>query len=132
MSAILSKGIAQLQVEGDLTVGANKERWVAPVSGTLVYATAGLKTAPTGAALQFNVKVNGDTVWSPTMAIAASTAAEELTPVKFAVGDVISVSVTQIGSSVAGAGLEVNLAFGGASSDAGPVSYKDFWGNVGM
>jgi hypothetical protein len=131
MSAILSKGIAQLQVEGDLTVGANKERWVAPVSGTLVYATAGLKTAPTGAALQFNVKVNSNTVWSASMAINSTTATAEVTPTKFAAGDVISVSVTQIGSSVAGAGLEVNLAFDGASSDAGPVAYLDFYGNVG-
>ena len=131
MGAILSKGVAQLQVEGTLATGTNVERWVAPVSGVFTYATAGLKTAATGASLQFNVAVNGSTLWSRTIAVNQTTAAEELTPVKFAVGDVVAINVTQVGSTVAGAGLEVNLAFEGASSDAGPVAYRDFWANVG-
>jgi hypothetical protein len=131
MGAILSKGVAQLQVEGTLATGTNVERWVAPVSGVITNATAGLKTAPTGAALQFNVKVNSNTVWSASMAVNSTTATAEVTPTKFAAGDVISINVTQVGSSTAGAGLEVNLAFEGASSDAGPVAYIDFYGNVG-
>jgi len=77
-------------------------------------------TAPTGASMQFDLKINGTSIYAtlPTIAVGSTNSAS--TPGTFstafiaasqtiAVGSAMSYFVTQVGSTVAGAGLEVIL-----------------------
>jgi hypothetical protein len=77
-------------------------------------------TAPTGAALQFDIKVNGTSIYATLPTIAAGSTNSTASPGTFAsafvtagqviaTGSVIAYFVTQVGSTVAGAGLLVIL-----------------------
>jgi hypothetical protein len=77
-------------------------------------------TAPTGAALQFDIKVNGTSIYATLPTIAAGSTNSTASPGTFAsafvtagqaiaTGSVIGYFVTQVGSTVAGAGLLVIL-----------------------
>lgn len=82
-------------------------------SGTIVAVKAYVNTAPTGASLIVDVNKNGTTIYGtqgnrPTVAAAANAAtvgAHSVTT--YAVNDVLSVDVDQIGSTVAGSDLVV-------------------------
>jgi hypothetical protein len=77
-------------------------------------------TAPTGAALQFDIKINGTSIYATLPTIAAGSTNSTASPGTFAsafvtagqaiaTGSVIGYFVTQVGSTVAGAGLLVIL-----------------------
>lgn len=120
----MSKSAIKLESAGVLTVGANKDRWVATSPGHILNVFAVVGTAPTGAALIVDVLLNGVSVFGanakPTVAAASATgvSTQGLTPVldpaidaRFDTGDVVSLSVTQVGSTVAGADLDVVLGY---------------------
>lgn len=113
------------EIAGALTVGANKDRWMAPFNGEIVGVNAVVGTAPTGAALIFDVLKNGTTIFStnpkPTVAISATTAplaapdpavaGGAAAAGRFVTGDVLSLSITQVGSTVAGSDADVVVEF---------------------
>lgn len=102
---------------GAQTVGTNKDRWVAPFAGQVINAAAVVGTAPTGAALIVDVVNGAQSVFGsgakPTIAAAATsgTADADQTVSRFNKGDVLSLSVTQVGSTVAGSDLDVVVQY---------------------
>lgn len=107
------------EAAGALTVGANKDRWIAPQAGQVLDVRAVVGTAPTGAALIFDVLKNGTTIYStatkPTVAAGATSspsAPPDADPAnRFVTGDVLSLSVTQVGSTVAGSDADVVVEY---------------------
>jgi hypothetical protein len=70
--------------------------------------TAQVKTAPTGASLIVLVKANGTTIYTLTFT-AGSTTATATGSVSIAAGAVISLAVTQVGSSIVGSDLSMTV-----------------------
>lgn len=109
----------KFEAAGALTVGANKDRWIAPAPGQVVGTIAVVGTAPTGAALIFDVLKNGVSIYAtstkptvPAAGTASPLAAPDVDPAnRFTTGDVLSLSVTQIGSGTAGSDADVNVEF---------------------
>jgi hypothetical protein len=103
-------------VEGTLTTGTNKTfEIVADGTLTIVKVKAHVKTAPTGATLIVDVNKAGTTIFTnqanrPTIAIGA-TDDDSGTPdvTALAEGNVLSIDIDQIGSTVAGADLTVEV-----------------------
>jgi hypothetical protein len=97
---------------GVLTVTVGAGRWAAPRACTVVAVYAAVGTAPTGAAVICDVKKNGATMYpsapKPTIAISAFVSSNAIPDTtSLAAGDLLSVDVTQIGSTVAGSDLSV-------------------------
>jgi hypothetical protein len=68
-------------------------------------------TAPTGSTIIIDVKKNGVSIWSVKPVIAASSFVETagtllVNPTVFAVGDLFTTHIDQVGASVVGAGLK--------------------------
>lgn len=99
-----------------LTVGTNKVVFRMPFAMTLTGVRASVTTAPTGSTLIVNIKENGTTILSTLLSIDATekTSTTAATPVvisdsALADDSEITIDITQIGSTVAGAGLKVSL-----------------------
>ena len=128
MSTVMNPDIVTLQSDGAAAVAVGVARMVAPVSGRIVAAAVSAETAPTGADLIIDVNVGGASVFAvagdqPTIAagandsaVAPATAAAAATD--FVAGDVITVDVTQVGSTVAGSDLTVTIAIVGDETPA--------------
>jgi hypothetical protein len=80
-----------------------------PFSGTITGAYVAVTTAPTGAALTADLKVGSDVAAAFSIAINGTSDAGTLTAVNcdFAAGAIVSLDVSQIGSSTAGANITV-------------------------
>ena len=109
--------ILKLEATGALTTGI-KDRWIAPFSGEIVNVTAVVGTAPTGATLIFDVHKDGVTVFTtqanrPTVPISGTESPVGQRPdvTKFAAGEVLTLEVDQIGSTVAGSDADVTVQF---------------------
>lgn len=109
-----------LTAAGALTVGAGKDRWAPAFPCQVVGAVAAVGTAPTGAALIFDLKKNGTTIYTttanrPTVAAGNSTTGSGVPAlpdvVDLALGDVLTLDVIQIGSTVAGSDARVVVEF---------------------
>ena len=100
-----------------------------PFAGTIRSVTTAVTTAPTGAALICDVNVAGTTVFTTQAnrpSIAASGFSDNSAAIEagtFAAGDVISVDVDQVGSSVAGANLSVLVTYDMVPADSGDNVY---------
>ncbi len=103
-------------VTGTLTTGTS----VAPIlvahrALTIVKAYANVKTAPTGADLLLDINKNGSTIWSTQgdrvkcAATASSGTQTSFDTTALAEGDLLTLDIDQVGSSVAGANLTVML-----------------------
>lgn len=110
----------KLESVGALTVGAGKDRWQAPFNGQVLGAGAVVGTAPTGASVIVDVLNGGNSVFGanpkPTIAATATSSATVAetdlgATSRFVKGDVLSLSVTQIGSGTAGSDLDVSVQF---------------------
>jgi hypothetical protein len=114
----------KFEAAGALTVGANKDRWVAPFNGEVIGAVATVGVQPTGATLIFDVLKNGVSIYTvntkPTVAVSTSTSpfapSDAAVPPaaaagRFVTGDVFSLSVTQVGSTVAGSDADVTVEY---------------------
>jgi len=110
-------GFACSDVTSDLTTG---EKIVVDIPFTLeitrVYAS--VATAPTGSALTVDVEDEGTSIFASVLSIAASSYNAEKTGAVFSgsassytmtKGDLLTIDIDQIGSTVAGAGLVVTL-----------------------
>lgn len=91
-------------VRGVAVAAANQMTWISPVSGTVgtIYAKVG--TAPTDADLNIDINKNGTSIFSTNLTIAASATTGNETPSTTAIsaGDVLTLDVDQVGSTVAG------------------------------
>jgi hypothetical protein len=107
--------IVKFTVAGAVTVAAGTERVRFPSAATIVAVSTSINTAPTGATLIVDVNKNGTTVFTtqanrPTIAIsgnASSNATPDVTTI--AAGDYLSVDVDQVGSTIAGSNLVVEV-----------------------
>lgn len=105
-----------LSVTGTLST-SSKAAVRMPHAGTIRSITTAVTTAPTGAALVCDVNVAGTTVFTtqanrPSIAInGTSDNSGTVEAGTFAAGDVVSVDVDQVGSSVAGANLSVLVTY---------------------
>jgi len=112
---------SKLEVVGALTVGAGKDRVAFPFDGEVVNADLVVGTAPTGADLIVDLLLNGVSIYTTVAnrprvlvsAVTSSAANRVLRPdvVKFVAGDVLSVTVVQVGSTVAGSDLDVTVQY---------------------
>jgi len=100
----------------DATTGTNKTNVITmPRAGTITRCTIYAKTGPTGAALICDINVNGTTIWSTQgnrIQIAAGSQSGVQTSfntTSLVQGDLITIDIDQIGSSVAGKDITVIL-----------------------
>lgn len=129
--------VATFSKAGTLTVGAGTGRYLMPAAGFIVGVGAAINTAPTGASLIVDVNRNGSTIFTtqahrPTIVASAFATAGPAIPdvPNFSAGDYLSVDIDQVGSTVAGADLVVQVTYmlsttpggggGGGSTQAGP------------
>lgn len=98
---------------GALTATAGAGRFPCPFAGTIVGVRPAVGTAPTGAAILVDINLNGTTVFTtqanrPSIAAGATSGGQAVPDVTtVAAGDLISVDIDQIGSTVAGSDLSV-------------------------
>jgi hypothetical protein len=99
-----------------LTDGANKVRFRADFTGTLIDVRAGVNTAPTGSALIVDINKNGVSMLGTKLSIDATettsttaASAATITTASITDDDVIGIDIDQKGATVAGAGLKVSL-----------------------
>lgn len=110
--------IATFAKAGTLTVGAGTGRFQMPSAGVIVGVGAAINTTPTGANLICDVNKNGTTMFTtqanrPTILANANATAASAVPdvVTFAAGDYLTVDIDQVGSTIAGADLVVQVTF---------------------
>lgn len=101
-----------------LAVAAGVLTFRMPFAFSLTGVRASVTTAPVGAAIQIDVKVNGVSVFSTVLSIDAGTktsvgsaapAVQTSNPLSIAGDDEITVDIAQVGSTTAGAGLKLAL-----------------------
>ena len=102
--------------DGDLTVADDLAQIRMPFAFTLTEVRAFVNTAPTGAALTFDIEESGSTILSTliTIDVSEKTSEDAATPpvisdTALADDAIISFNCDQIGSSVAGAGIKLVL-----------------------
>ena len=108
------------EFEGDLVTFTGGAPWPAPFDLTIVGFYLGVGTAPTGAAILLDVHKGATTIFTnqddrPTIAISATVdtlAVPAVTAVD--AGDLLTVEVDQIGSTIAGANARLTMFFRGA------------------
>jgi len=111
------RSVLKLEAAGTLTTGT-KDRWIAPFACEIVNVTAVVGTAPTGATLIFDIDKDGVTIFTtqanrPTIPISGTESPVSVRPdvVQVAAGEVLSLGIDQIGSTVAGADADVSIQF---------------------
>lgn len=110
-----TSAVATFSRAGALAVLTGTMRWPVPFTAVVQDVRAMVGTAPTGAAAIFDVRRNGTTIFTttanrPTVAAAAnasSTTAPDVTVL--AAGDYLTSDIAQIGSTVAGSDLVLNV-----------------------
>lgn len=109
----------KLESAGAQTVGANKDRYQATSPGEVTNVSLVVGTGPTGADLIVDLLKNGVTIFPVTKPriVAGSVESADATNFtpdatgKFGKGDTLSLSVTQVGSTVAGSDLDVVVEY---------------------
>jgi hypothetical protein len=104
-------------ISGTITTGTNQTlAWVVPQSMTIVKAYAYVKTAPTGASIIIDINKNSTSIWNTNQAnrLTIAAAANSGTQTSFdttalSEGDVLTLDIDQIGSTVAGDALTIVL-----------------------
>lgn len=103
---------------GALTVSAGSAPFRWPFAVVILGISAAVGTAPTGANLIIDVNKNGTTIYStqgnrPTIIAGATATAAETVPntTTVALGDIYKIDIDQVGSTVAGSDLQVNIRY---------------------
>ena len=105
----------QLPVLGDLSVGTSKMIYMVPFDLTIIGVKAKVLTAPTGANLIVDININGTSIYTtqanrPTIADGENSVVADLPDdVTITQDDIITIDIDQVGSTVAGANLIVDL-----------------------
>ena len=102
-------------VFGNVIVSTYSFRWYAPATMTISSVRASVGTAPTGAALIVDVNKNGTTIFTtqgnrPSIAASGFTATGTPDVTSLTAGDYLTVDVDQVGSTIPGANLSVQVA----------------------
>lgn len=105
-TAILAPTTITLGIPGTLTTSSLVSVRM-PFSGVITSATVAVTTAPVGSALTADLKVGSDVAAAFSVAAAATSDDGTLTAANcdFAAGDLVSLDVSGIGSSTAGANI---------------------------
>ena len=106
-----------VSIAGTLTTGASQTPAIIVTQAqTITKAYAKVKTAPTGASILIDINKNGTSIWNTTQAnrltIAASATYGTQTSfdtTSLAEGDILTFDLDQVGSSVSGADLTIEL-----------------------
>lgn len=119
MSAIIAEETITLTIPGTLTTNSIVAAAM-PYKGTITGAYVAVTTAPVGSALTADLKVGSNVAAAFSIAAAGTSDEGTLTPANanFAKGDVVSLDVSGIGSSTAGANITVTFTVK-PSHDAG-------------
>ena len=112
----LAVPLATFTKSGAIALLTGTQRFYIEGSWTIVYVRASVGTAPTGASLIVDVNKNGTTIFTtqsrrPTIAASGFTALSG-TPIEvtaLTTGDYLTVDVDQIGSTIAGSDLTVQI-----------------------
>ena len=97
-------------IDGNVTVNTGTARFYPYDSAVLETVNAYVATAPVGSTLNIRVNKNGSS--AATLAISAGATSATSSPnLSFSQGDYVTVDITQIGSSTAGADLRINFTF---------------------
>lgn len=103
---------------GILTVRTGVTRFRFPFGATILGISGMVSTAPTGAAIIFDVNRNGNSVFTsslnrPQIAVGSFSTLTEIVPDVFSMtlGDYLTVDIDQIGSTVAGSDLTVFIRY---------------------
>lgn len=97
-------------IDGNVTVNTGTARFYTYDSAVLETVNAYVATAPVGSTLNIRVNKNGSS--AATLAISAGATSATSSPnLSFSQGDYVTVDITQIGSSTAGADLRINFTF---------------------
>jgi len=115
------RGVITLDVDGELATGNGKKHVRMPFAGTITGVTTAVGTAPTGGSSTIKVDVNkdGTTIFTdqanrPTIAASGTSAVAGAHSIRtFAAGDVLSIDIDSVGSTVAGSDLVVAIAYDG-------------------
>lgn len=109
--SLMPADAATWHLSGTIAV-ANSQgmRWMAPQKVRVERIQMAIGTAPTGATLNVRFRVNGSTFATASLAI-STTKAQAAASVDLASGDVVTLDVTQVGSTVAGSNLTVHLVY---------------------
>lgn len=113
-----SRETFQFDVPGTIAT-SSVDRWVAPHPGEITGVTLSVGTAPTDADLIINLAKNGTNIYTTSanrpkiVAGATKTAARAPAPdtAAFTTNDEIKLVVSQVGSTVAGADLNVSVEY---------------------
>jgi hypothetical protein len=119
----MSSSVLTLQIPGTLAT-SSEVKVVAPVSGKITGAYVAVTTAPVGSALTANLLVGANTAGAFSVAAAATTDEATLTAVNcsFSKGDVITLDVTAVGSSTAGANAVASLEIEVEAEETTPIT----------
>ncbi len=111
-------GMALFGQAGALVTQVGVARFLFPFNATLIGAVAAVATAPTGATILVDVNLNGTTIFStqgnrPTIAVATSATTTQPTPntTSVSTGDYLTIDVDQVGSTIAGSDLTVQVLY---------------------
>lgn len=113
----VSPFLATFTVSGNLTVVPGKSRFYLNRAAVCTNVHVSVNTQPTGAAVIVDVNKNGTTIFTtqgnrPTIAVSTNVDATSVPDVTaFASGDYITVDIDQIGSTIAGADLVVQIVY---------------------
>lgn len=105
----------QLPVLGDLSAETTKMIIMAPFDMTIIGVKAKVLTAPTGADLILDIHKNGTTLYAtqanrPTITAGETSETATLPDVvEISAGDILSLDIDQVGSTVVGANLVVDV-----------------------
>lgn len=115
------RGILKFEVIGVLAVGAALDQVVLPFNGEIVSAAAQVTVAGATTNIVCDLLKNGVSIYTtvanrPTVvagALIASAANQGLRPdvAKFVVGDVLSLSLTSVGTTTTGSNLDVTVQY---------------------
>lgn len=121
LNGIAVRGLPPFSVDftipGTLVVGTGQVRYYFHRAVTGLLVVAGVGTAPTGAAVIFDVNKNGTTAFTtqgnrPQIAVSTFTDASSVPDITTAAaGDYLTVDVDQIGSTVAGANASISIFY---------------------
>ena len=115
-SKAIPRGFAFAVVGGLVAETSPTPVLIALATQTITKAYANVKTAPTGADLIVDININGTSIWATTQANRLTIAAGATTGTQTSFdttalteGDIITIDVDQIGSTVAGSDLTITL-----------------------
>jgi len=119
LNDVITTQVVTMSYAGTLVAGAGALRWYAHKALTVLNVIISVGTAPTGASLIVDVNKNGTTMFStqgnrPTVAISGFTDTSSVPDVtSIAAGDYLTIDIDQIGSTIPGSNLTVQVIVSG-------------------